>query len=704
MLKSEAEVIAHNYDSLIPSQVEDEETDEKVAVEAPAESEQETHAQSEKAPAESEEAPDQQERAPVHSEEPKWTPVLSEESEVSPVHSEVQLGVAPVRSEDSEVAPVHSEGSEAAPVHSEETMAATAQTDEKTSKVPAQTEETREAPVQTEEVPAQREEAPGQTTNAPTQTELAPVQFDVALEQTELSSLENDMRDEAKRNLDTGKTEEEENVAPVSRTEDEEDLPPVIEEVKTEESSDDNPLGIDSETLPYIWGDKKNLVGTDAWKLGPLGLDLQYFEKTIRSKMLPYNTRKVENSAEESCEGRHVYVYDLPPEFNKELVGMCDHLFPWFNLCSYVTDSGRGVPVNSMDDGKQIFVPGDRWFNTHQYALEMISHARILKHRCRTEDRSKANLFYVPYYAGLDIIRWHFDPSTTNEKKDVLSLQLVRWLQEQAEFRRHNGKDHMLVLGKISWDFRRQPGQNWGSRMLSLPELKDVRRLLIERDPWCDHDIGVPHPTYFHPQSAAEIDTWLAHVRSQQRPHLVTFVGKERKNDPKNPRTALVRQCMNVSSEADCKFVECTGDKCLHPAFVTKAFLATDFCMQPVGDSPTRRSVFDSLIAGCIPVLFHPQTAYTQYPWHLPRNETMWSVYIPEEDVIKGTVSVIDTLKKITVAQRDAMRNYIINTMVPGLIYSAPGADVSPYRDAFDISMDQVFHLVQLQLDSNQSH
>jgi hypothetical protein len=235
--------------------------------------------------------------------------------------------------------------------------------------------------------------------------------------------------------------------------------------------------------------------------------------------------------------------------------------------------------------------------------------------------------------------------------------------------------------------------------MLQYPELREVTRLMIERDPWCDHDIGVPHPTYFHPRSASEIDTWLAHVRSQKRTHLVTFVGKERKNDPKNPRTALVRQCMNVTTEDDCKFVECSRDKCLHPAFVTKAFLATHFCMQPPGDSPTRRSVFDSLIAGCIPVLFHPQTAYIQYPWHLPRNESEWSVYISEEDVIKGTVSVVDTLKKITVAQRDAMRELIINTIVPGLIYSEPGSDVSPYRDAFDISLDQVLHRVKQSLD-----
>lgn len=580
------------------------------------------------------------------------------------------------------------------PAQFEKSEEAPAQISEEKEAAPAQTEEAEEsAPVQTEEsTPVQTEEK-----------EAAPVQSEVSPAQIELSSLEN-ARLEASRNPDSGRTEEEEEQARALKKTEEESSPIDEEDEAIEtEASEENPLGIDPERLPYIWGNKTHLAGTDAWKLGPFGSELKYLEETLRATMLPYVTHKPANFAEESCDGRRVYVYDLPPEYNQDLVGMCGTLFPWFSLCPYVADSGQGVPVNAVDNGTQILVPGDRWFNTHQYALEMLSHARILKYKCRTEDREKANLFYIPFYAGLDVIRWHFYPNTTNEKRDALSLKLMSWLGQQAEYRRHAGKDHVLVLGKISWDFRRQPAATWGSRMLMFPELKEVTRLMIERDPWTERDVGVPHPTYFHPQSASDIDTWLAHVRSQKRTHLVTFVGKERKNDPTNPRTALVRQCLNVTRSIDCKFVECNKDLCLHPAFVTRAFLGTHFCMQPPGDSPSRRSVFDSLIAGCIPVLFHPQTAYIQYPWHLPRNESTWSVYVDQDEVIKGTVNVVDELKKISFEQRTAMRELIINTVIPGLLYSAPGSDVSPYRDAFDITLDQLLHQVKVRLGSDQS-
>ncbi|KAG0586697.1 hypothetical protein KC19_2G110000 [Ceratodon purpureus] len=643
------------------------------------------------------------EETPVRSEQSEVTPAISEEA--SP--AEIEVEETPVLSEQ---APGESEKIQVAPAQTDVLEEAPAET-VKSVEAPALTEGSKEAPVVAEdsvERPAQTQDAPLKTEEAPRQTEAVPVESEVvspktlvAPSQADLSNLEN-VRQEATRNPDSGKTEEEEDAAPVvKRMEEDEEFSRTVEEVETV-ADEENPLGIDPERLPLILGNKTHLAGTDEWKLGPLGSDLKYMEESIRATMLPYVTRKPTNSVEETCEGKYVYVYDLPAEYNKDLVGRCDSLFSWFSMCPYVVDSGRGLPVNAVDNGTQIFVPGNKWFNTHQYALEMISHARILKYKCRTEDREKANLFYIPFYAGLDVIQWHFDPNTTKEKKDALSLKLMSWLVKQKEFVRRQGKDHVLVLGKISWDFRRQPDAFWGSRMLQFPELKEVTRLMIERDPWSDHDIGVPHPTYFHPTSASDIDAWLAHIKSQKREYLVTFVGKERKNDPTNPRTALVRQCMNVTSAEDCRFVECNKDKCLHAAFVTRAFLATHFCMQPPGDSPTRRSVFDSLIAGCIPVLFHPQTAYTQYPWHLPRNESLYSVYIPEEEVIKGTVNVVDELKKISVEQRNAMREYIITTMIPGLIYSEPGADVSPYRDAFEISLDQVLHRTKLSLDQSQ--
>jgi hypothetical protein len=414
--------------------------------------------------------------------------------------------------------------------------------------------------------------------------------------------------------------------------------------------------------------------------------------ESIRSQSLPYSTIRLEDDdADSSCQGKYVYVYDLPPEFNVELAAQCDSLFPTFNLCDYFQDSGIGKPVDTRDNGSQIFVPADRWFNTHQYALELVSHARIKHYKCLTNDSSQASLFYIPFYGGLDVIRWNFVPDQSDIKRhDGLSLKLLNWLRNQPSWTRRNGSDHVMVLGKISWDFRRQVSGIWGSRLLEFPETQQVTKVLIERNPWVRQDIGVPHPTFFHPRSASDIRTWLDHITAQNRTSLVSFVGKERPGTA-NVRSELVKQCRGSS---DCEFVECNHNLCQIPAFVTRAFLRSEFCMQPVGDSPTRRSVFDSLIAGCIPVLFHPVTAYVQYPWHLPRNESSWSVYISEDEVKAGRANVVEFLQRIPSHERDTMRGNIIKNIIPGLLYSAPGSDVRPYKDAFDITIEQLLHRV----------
>jgi hypothetical protein len=50
-----------------------------------------------------------------------------------------------------------------------------------------------------------------------------------------------------------------------------------------------------------------------------------------------------------------------------------------------------------------------------------------------------------------------------------------------------------------------------------------------------------------------------------------------------------------------------------NPQVVLSAFMDADFCLQPGGDTPTRRIAFDSMIAGCIPIFFHKDSAYMQH-------------------------------------------------------------------------------------------
>ncbi|KAG0453201.1 hypothetical protein HPP92_025865 [Vanilla planifolia] len=366
------------------------------------------------------------------------------------------------------------------------------------------------------------------------------------------------------------------------------------------------------------------------------------------------------NSSTSACGGTGgggVYVYDLPSKFNKDLLARCHELLPWADLCDYFSNDGMGLSVPGLGPG---------WHRTHQYSLEPIFHSRVLRHPCRVTDPTRARLFYVPFYAGLDVLRWHF-VNASGDAKDALGAELVHWLEARPEWARRGGVDHMFVLGKISWDFRRAGGESWGSSFLSLPQMQAPYKFLIERQPWEANEIGVPHPTHFHPRSDEDVATWQARVNGAARVTLVSFAGAGRQGSPAGSiREALIKQCSEAAAAGNA----------------------------PPGDSPTRKSVFDGMVAGCIPVLFDPFTAYYQYPWHLPKDHRRYSIYVEQKEVTEGRVDVVERLKAVTPAEREEMRRYIIYELMPGLVYGEAGGEFRRFRDAFEIVMGNMMELV----------
>jgi hypothetical protein len=57
-----------------------------------------------------------------------------------------------------------------------------------------------------------------------------------------------------------------------------------------------------------------------------------------------------------------------------------------------------------------------------------------------------------------------------------------------------------------------------------------------------------------------------------------------------------------------------------HEAF--PLFQSSTFCLNPQGDTYTRRWVFEAVLAVCISVFFHLCTVFVQYTWHLAKNYT----------------------------------------------------------------------------------
>ncbi|KAK8493020.1 hypothetical protein V6N13_060514 [Hibiscus sabdariffa] len=389
------------------------------------------------------------------------------------------------------------------------------------------------------------------------------------------------------------------------------------------------------------------------------------------------------------CSGKYIYVHRLPRRFNVAVLEDCRNLVKWFNMCPSLMNSGFGPKVEKP----QGILSRKNWFETNQFMLELIFHQRIMHYKCLTNDSSMASAVYIPFYAGLDIGRylWGYNVSV----RDSSAYGIVDWLRKQHEWKRMFGRDHFFVAGRIAWDFRRLSDDEsaWGSRLMDLPEFMNITMLSIESSSW-SNEFAVPYPTYFHPSRDIDLIRWQKRIRVRKRRHLFCFAGAPRPAMNESIRGKIIDQCLSATN-GTCTFLDCKAgeNKCDSAVEVIKVFRDCKFCLQPPGDSYTRRSTFDSIISGCIPVFFHPYSAYAQYIWHFPKNYTKYSVYIPGNDIRTGNMSIDLALSRYSQHQIKAMRQEVVE-LIPKVIYANPKSRFKRFEDAFDIAVNRVLERV----------
>lgn len=390
----------------------------------------------------------------------------------------------------------------------------------------------------------------------------------------------------------------------------------------------------------------------------------------------------------DSCSGRFIYIHDLPSRFKDDLLRKCESLTRGtdVNMCPYMENLGMGPAVA---DSRGVLL-NNSWFRTNQFLLEVIFHNKMKQYECLTNDSSLASAIYVPYYAGLDISQYLW--SSNISVRDATAFDLVGWLSGRPEWRRLSGRDHFLVAGRIAWDFRRQfdDPSYWGSKLMFLPQSQNMTMLSVESSVW-NNDFAIPYPTYFHPSKGAEVAQWQDKMRRQERKYLFAFAGAPRPELEFTIRGEIINQCL--ASNGKCKLLNCSSstNNCDDPVNVMKVFRSSVFCLQPRGDSYTRRSTFDSILAGCIPVFFHSGTAYVQYVWHLPRDHTKYSVFIPLDEA--KNISIEPILQSIPESEVLAMREEVIR-LIPRIVYADPRSKDHNFNDAFGIAIKGVLERI----------
>ncbi|KAF8380480.1 hypothetical protein HHK36_027966 [Tetracentron sinense] len=400
------------------------------------------------------------------------------------------------------------------------------------------------------------------------------------------------------------------------------------------------------------------------------------------------------------CTGRWVHIRKLPSRFNLDLLANCSDYPVYDNFCPYLTNHGLGQKTHNRSHS---------WYRTDPFMLELLFHRRILEYPCLTSNPSGADAIYLPYFAGIDALRFLYGVDVNSSAEH--GLQLLEFLQHDSPhiWGRNGGHDHFLVMARPAWDFS-QPLSNdppiWGTSFLELPEFFNVTALTLESRAWPWQEHAIPYPTSFHPHNLALLESWFDRVRRSQRTTLMVFAGGGGVSSAPNIRHSIRAECQNSTTRSNpsfkaCEIVDCSNGVCEHdPIRYMKPMLQSRFCLQPPGETPSRRSTFDGILAGCIPVFFEEQSAKSQFGWHLPEEQYgEFSVFIPKEEVVLKGLRILDVLMAIPRADVRRMREKVIE-MMPRIMYRRHGSSLGlrSKKDAFDLAVEGSIHRIKSRL------
>ena len=133
-----------------------------------------------------------------------------------------------------------------------------------------------------------------------------------------------------------------------------------------------------------------------------------------------------------------------------------------------------------------------------------------------------------------------------------------------------------------------------------------------------------PYPSSFHWNENMLPEKVPWRVRSQERDFFIFCIGsvKTLTAESTKLRRVLYNQCNDENAASSCMWhqISHASNGMINGTDLMTMYLRSTFCLCPPGDSFTRKAIFDSLLAGCIPVIFYRESM-TQYFWHIKEKE-----------------------------------------------------------------------------------
>lgn len=346
-----------------------------------------------------------------------------------------------------------------------------------------------------------------------------------------------------------------------------------------------------------------------------------------------------------SSEGKF-YIYDWPDLVNR-YANYTDrpHHSHGVEFPRWTEHYGAGRLINSTT----------MEYKTSQFSLFKIIYERALIDKRRTLDPMEATSFFIPFDIGMHAA--FFEQHGRMRKTHCpLAPEVVDRLKKSLFFKAKFGHDHTLIMSinqNMNYFMGAEKCQGlmkhcWNCTKLSIDEYLFIgkeREFEIRERGLNWH--AIPFPSDYHFSHGANgslsIPPWKMDV---PRTTLISFVGNPRRFNEWSTyiREALVVQCKNHTNE--CQHGVYKHDTKSSP---NQLALESVFCLQPPGDMPTRKSLFDAIMSGCIPVLFHPLTGRYMYEWHWTVTEwneigIHYDSFLDNQDLIHQRVDFIQKL------------------------------------------------------------
>ena len=275
-----------------------------------------------------------------------------------------------------------------------------------------------------------------------------------------------------------------------------------------------------------------------------------------------------------------VYCYPSPREVCEDLLPAC--ISPQEILPQDLLSNNGGFGSKT----------GNGLYQTSQYSLEIIWHNRIKRYNYLTSCIEKADLCFIPCYSFLaawKVCQFVYSCQTV--------VSILKFLANKFPAWRKSLIPHIFVFSDVMWDDERvynhhirMPDNTWTLTLESVRSNRFNNKLMT-----------VPYPSEFHFELNEEFDAHWERFENSVRSILLAYIGRERW--PIHEIDKADGFCCEIIANEpgfwkSANITEITEK-------VIDLYSNSVFSLQPFGDRGTRRGFYQSLLVGCIPVIFN---------------------------------------------------------------------------------------------------